>query len=180
MVARPCDRERITTSSSHSTDEDDDECAESGGKDDQSEQRDSEIDLGATIRSLTDLVNELTETEDASPDHGRRRQTEHGSETNATNTTNTTSATDRVNGYQVRTRRFESDVLVVADLPGVGVDDLFVGINDELPTLIVVVNGSIVEHVSLPENVTTVTGAKLKNGVLSVRIRAGDGDTTAL
>lgn len=129
------------------TDEND-ERAESEGGDDRSQRRDSEIDVTVAVRALTNPVNQFSETEDARPSHdrGRRQPTERGSDTNRTSESD---------DYHVRIHRFEDEVVVVGDVPGVGGDELFVGLDEEFPALIVVVNETVVDHVSLPENVTT-------------------------
>ncbi|WP_458207054.1 gas vesicle protein GvpH [Haladaptatus sp. NG-SE-30] len=173
MVARPCDRESITIPCPYLPDADDDEHTDSDLEDDdQSQHRNSEIDIQTAIQILTDLVNELTDTEEQQTSSGQdsRQSTAHGSETDRS---------ARLDEYHVHTYRSEDELRVVADLPGVGEDELFVGIDRELPALIVVVNETIVDHVSLPENAVDIREATLKNGVLFVRIRLLDHVTAA-
>ena len=73
-------------------------------------------------------------------------------------------------GYHVTTREEEDGVVVIADLPGVGADELTVGFERHGETLIVAVEDEPVGQVSLPWP-AKAEWSSFNNGVLEVHLR---------
>ncbi|WP_192498415.1 gas vesicle protein GvpH [Halorussus halophilus] len=76
--------------------------------------------------------------------------------------------------YHVTARREDDVFVVTADLPGVEEDELTVGFDDERETLVVAVEGRVVERVTVPWSDPTAEQSTLRNGVLEVRLDRED------
>lgn len=72
--------------------------------------------------------------------------------------------------YLVTTRETDDGIAVTADLPGVDDDDLTVGFEDDDETLVVAVDGEVVERVSLPWPAEPEKST-FRNGVLEIHLR---------
>ena len=73
-------------------------------------------------------------------------------------------------GYHVTTREEEDEIVVIADLPGVGADELTAGFERHGETLVVAVEDVPVERVSLPWP-AKAEWSSFNNGVLEVHLR---------
>ncbi|WP_372910230.1 Hsp20/alpha crystallin family protein [Salinigranum sp.] len=73
--------------------------------------------------------------------------------------------------YHVETYREDEHVLVVVDLPGVDFEDVSAGIVETTNDLVVLVEGAVVERVSLPGGQFEVRKSTFNNGVLEIRLR---------
>jgi HSP20 family molecular chaperone IbpA len=84
------------------------------------------------------------------------------------------SATDvgeAADGSHVETYQEDEHVLVVVDLPGVDFGDVSAGIVETTNDLVVLVEGAVVERVSLPGERFEVRKSTFNNGVLEIRLR---------
>ena len=67
------------------------------------------------------------------------------------------------------------DLVVTADVPGVSVEDLTVGIDRHASDLVIGAGGTEFERVALPWDAVEAVDASVNNYVLEVRIRQADG-----
>jgi HSP20 family molecular chaperone IbpA len=70
--------------------------------------------------------------------------------------------------------RFGDEFIVVADIPGVSKDDLSVGIDPKVKTLVIRTNKTVLGRISLSWDSVEATAVRFNNGVLEVRIRSAE------
>ena len=80
---------------------------------------------------------------------------------------------DVADEFLVETHRADDQLIVTAELPGVGEDDLSVGIDVPSNELVIAAEGRTIERVSLPWASTDAARVWFNNGVLEVRLRPG-------
>lgn len=73
--------------------------------------------------------------------------------------------------YLIDTRREDGEFVVTADLPGVSVDDLSIGIDSRSNRLVIDAADTVLEPVDLPWRSVEATRVQFNNGVLEVRLR---------
>lgn len=146
------------------------------------------LDIGLT--SVTDLVNSLLDADVSRPtqDHPRRRPDgpgkvgrkrdepppSPGDAGGASDEEGTPSETVQTDTYHVRTYEGDGELTVVADLPGVNEEDLSVGLTKG-DDLLVAVDGTPVDRITLPWDPMVITKVWFNNGVLEVVVRPIDG-----
>lgn len=79
--------------------------------------------------------------------------------------------------YHVSTSRKEDEIAVTADLPGVSKDDLSVGFDLRRSALVIAVEGTVVERVSLPWP-ARADRVQFNNGVLEIRVSPDEDAST--
>ncbi|WP_232702621.1 gas vesicle protein GvpH [Halobacterium wangiae] len=120
------------------------------------------VEYGFTGR-LGDLIDE---TDGRRPRASSRPDTEAIPETETETETNSTHLLD--------VREEEGAFLVVADVAGVDVDDLTVGLTDERTTLVVLVEDEQLGRIDLPWRAAEVE-AQHQHGVLEIRLTPEEG-----
>ena len=78
-------------------------------------------------------------------------------------------------GYLVDSRSDGEDLVVTADVPGVDIDDLVVGIDPRANDLVIGAHGSELERVTLPWDAMDAVDATVNNYVLEIRLRQAGG-----
>ena len=78
----------------------------------------------------------------------------------------------KTDAHLLDTRFPGEEFVVVADVLGASEDDLFVGLDADASELVIEVDDTLIERVTLPWEAVEVTGVTLNNGVLEARIRS--------
>lgn len=143
------------------------------------------LDIGLT--SVTDLVNSLLDADASRPtqDHPRRRPDGPGKVGRKRDDPppspgdagigdaepEDAAGAAETDKYHVRTHESDDELTVVADLPGVDEEDLSVGLTDGEDILVIAVDGTPVDRVTLPWDPVAITKVWFNNGVLEVVVR---------
>lgn len=130
------------------------------------------------LESLLDLGSHSSRGTPMSPGH---RGTP-GFRKRRRDTTDDTSSPERTEGdgssesgeHLVDTRRHDDEFVVTADIPGVTMDDLSVGIRRRTNDLLISREGSVLERIDIPWASPEATRVWLNNGVLVVRLQPAD------
>lgn len=78
------------------------------------------------------------------------------------------------NKFAIRAFRFDDEIIVTADLPGVSIDELSVGFIYENKDLIIEVKNEYRARVPLPWDSVTHSQACFTNAVFEIRIRPAE------
>lgn len=175
-----CGREADTTPRREPTTAHDDRAMTDGNSDDGAsgdggDRRGIRIEFGLSLRDL--LGGLLGDSAGGRPGAGSRPA---GRPTDRTPTSS--GSTEESDGEapaapvdaHLETYRDGDELTVVADLPGVEYEDVAAGIAEGTNDLVVLVDETVVERVSLPWTAVDVAGATFNNGVLELRLDAAD------
>ncbi|MFC7156014.1 gas vesicle protein GvpH [Halomarina halobia] len=135
--------------------------------------------LEVGLRSITDLLNGLVDVDVSHLDEegrqhpiGERRE-RRGVSRRPSSRVDADGSSD-ADDYHVETYRYDGELVVVADLPGVDEDDLLVGLDERSNDLVIAVRDRVVERLSLPWDPVAVPRVRFNNAVLEVVVRPGD------
>ncbi|WP_458206608.1 gas vesicle protein GvpH [Haladaptatus sp. NG-SE-30] len=175
---------------SDDNDDEDEHGSTDSTTDDDSGRHGSSIRLEIGLQSVTDLVNGLVDVDVSNPpresdgrgDDEQRRANRKprarwskpirprpGREQTGSDTTQ-----DISDSYHVTAHQSDDTITIVADLPGVGKDDLAVGLGKDPDAFVIAVDGTVVRRVPLPWSHAEVSKAQLNNAILEVALHPLD------
>lgn len=130
------------------------------------------------LGKLLDLNSHSSPGTPMSPGHRgtpgfRRRRRQHTDDTSSPERTEGDGSSES-GDHLVDTRRHEDEFVVTADIPGVTMDDLSVGIRRRTNDLLISREGSVLERIDIPWASPEATRVWLNNGVLVVRLQPAD------
>lgn len=158
---------------------------------------DVNIGLGGLLGSVGDIIEALSELEDAEDDSKsesgtldrdsftidysydvnvglggdrKRRGKSSDDRSEPERTVDIDNQGDAVD-YTVDVREYEDEVLVSADLPGVDEDDLDVAIEGDAGTLTITAGEDVIERISVDSQLS-VTDVSFRNQILQIRLQA--------
>ena len=150
-------------------DDDPDEPPDGEGRDSPAFEARADVGVGGGLRGLLERLLDGARSSPTYQDHlfdaspgARQRSDERVSDTGGTVDSD---------AFRVDVQRTDDAVVVTADMPGVDVDELSVGVRSESNDLVIRVRGEPVERVPLPWEPVVATRKRFHNGILEVEFR---------